>query len=360
MTLLPFLFLAVAIPQDAPLIRSAFVGSEEGWNTTRILGTGGKLAVVHDAEHLKVGIGSLKFEYAVKPGEMTGATLPVASGVVAKMGSIHFWVRPDQNTPLVVSLVEGGGAQYTCMVSAAKGKWQEVELGVEDFVQSQDAGALADVNDRLDLDGIAAITVVDLDQFLGQNQPIAELLGVQQGTRTLYLSDFKVTTKPLPSTVTGGEYVIDAFARPQPTWAVLNAASSIVNEAPLSTRALRMDYNLPSGKATGAIKSLRLGSLVGKKSLAFRLATANAAQLVVQVEEKGGGKYNFAQKMPGGSAVVDRSVEFSDFTPAEDSKDDNNKLDLDQVKQITIIDLTALLDAPGRNTLWVGRIAARA
>ncbi|RYG26652.1 hypothetical protein EON82_02495 [bacterium] len=359
MTLLPLFCLAVAAAQGEPLIRSTFAAGEDGWTAAQLVGTGGKVSVVRDPDHLKVGTGSLRLDYSVKVGEMSAASLPVADGALAKMGSIHFWVRPDQNSPLIVNLQEKNGAQYSCSISAAKGVWQEVEMGIQDFLPSLDPGSVPDPNGRLNADEIVSISFFDLNQFLGQVEALAGLLGVQQGPRAVYLSDFLVTTKPMPDATAAGEYVIDAFDRPHPAWTVLNATPGIVSEAPLNARALRIDYNLPSGKAAGAFKPLRLGALVAKKTLAFRAATANACQLVVQLEEKGGGKYNYAFRMPGGSTPVDQNVVLSEMKPADDSKDDNDKLDLEEVKQITFIDLTALLEAPGKNTLWIGRVVAK-
>jgi hypothetical protein len=356
MTILPLLCLALATRQDAPILQSTFAGGEDGWTVVQIAGTGAKATAVHDAEHLKVGTGSLKVDYTVGPNQMAAAVLPIAEGAAAKMASIHFWVRPDANAPLLLTLVEKGGAEYNCPFTAAKGKWQEVALSSSDFLLNVDAGRPADPDGKLDMDQINAVSLVDMEQFLGQNATVAGILGVQPGARALYLSDFQLSAKPLPAAESAS--LIDGFARPQPNWAVVNATASLVNEAPLNARALRLDYNLVSGKAAGAFHRLRLGQLVGKRTIDFRVAAASACHLLVQLEEKSGGKYNATVEVPGGSAAVDRSVDLSEMAAAEDSKDDNGKLDLDQVKQMTILDITALIDAPGRNTLWIGPVSA--
>ena len=359
--LLPLLSLALMAAQDAPLIRSTFTSNADGWIAVQPVGSGGKVSVVHEDADLKVGTGSLLLSYPVGPGQIAGAALPVADGAASKMASIHFWVRSAADTPLAITLQEKSGGQYVAMFTAPKGKWQEVELGVQDFTPSTDPGTPADPNGKLDPDLVESITVLDLAQFLAQVPAMSSLLGVQAGDRSLLLSDFKVTTKPLAeaNTATEAEYLLDRFVRPQPAWAALNGTARIVSEAPLGAPALRMDYNLASDKAAAVFKRLKPGALAGKATLSLRLASTHDCKLVVQLEEKGGGKYNANLAIPAGSKATDLTVSIPTMTPDPQAKDPNGKLDLDQVGQITLVDVTALTEAPGMNTLWIGKVSAK-
>lgn len=360
MTLLPFLF-ALATTQDAPLVHSTFAKDEDGWIVALPLGMGGKVSVVRDPERVKVGTGSLLLSYAVAEGQLSGAARTIAAGAAAKMASIHFWIRPDQNTPLVLTLQEKGGSQFATMFSAVKGKWQEVELGLQDFVPSPNASAPDEANPRLDGDQIEQVSILDLDQVLSFNPVVAAFLGIEKGPRAFALSDFQITTRPTADNdaTTGKEYLVDAYARPQPAWLVMNAAASVVSEAPLGTRALRLDTTLAKGKAAGAAKPLKPGVLFAKKYLDLRLASTTERTLLVQLEENGGGKYNTTFTVPGGSVATDRSIPLASMTPADDSKDSNAALDLDEVKQVLIVDVTAVTGTAGANTLWIGKVAAK-
>jgi hypothetical protein len=63
--------------------------------------------------------------------------------------------------------------------------------------------------------------------------------------------------------------------------------------------------------------------------------------------------------VPGGKERKTISVPFAEFRAADDSKDNNDHLDLDQVTQIVLMDVNALLGmTDGDNTLWIGNIRA--
>ena len=54
-----------------------------------------------------------------------------------------------------------------------------------------------------------------------------------------------------------------------------------------------------------------------------------------------------------------RSATLADLTAAQDSKDNNDKLDLDQVKQLVVIDISGWVDgADADNTLWLNNFRA--
>lgn len=359
--LLSLFGLALATVQDAPLIHSSFAQGEDGWVVAQPLGSGAKVAAVHEPANLKVGPGSLSLTYAIGAGQMAGATLPVTEGALTKLGSIHFWIKTAHNMPVGVALQEKGGGQYVGMISVPKDKWQEVELGVQDFVPSDNAGTPPDPNGKLDLDHVESITVIDVSQFLAQVPNIAGLLGLQNGERSLLLSDVQLLTKPVPdtNTATDTEYLFDNFLRPEPAWTILNATGAILEAAPMYTRALRLDYNLTSEQACAAAKRVKVGSLTGKKTLNLHLASSHPCQLLVQLEERAGGKYNAVLPIPGGPDPIDRTIDITAMTPDEQTKDPNGKLDLDQVQQLTIVDLTAVTQAPGANVLWIGKVTAK-
>ncbi len=359
--LLPLFGLTLSVAQDSALVHSTFAQGEDGWVVSQALGSGAKIAAIHNPANLKVGPGSLSLTYAIGVGQMAGATLPITEGAVAKLGSIHFWIKTAYNMPVGVSLQEKGGGQYVGMFSVPKDKWQEVELGVQDFVPSDIAGTPPDPNGKLDLDHVESMTIIDVSQFLAQVPTFAGLLGLQNGDRSLFLSDVQLTTKPVADTnsATDTEYLFDNFVRPEPAWTVLNATATVLEAAPLFTRALRLDYNLTSEQAAAAAKKIKLGVLTGKKTLNLRLASAHPCQLLVQIEERNGGKYNTILPLPGGPEPIDRTIDISAMTPDEQTKDPNGKLDLDQIQQLTLVDLTAVTQAPGANVLWIGKVTAK-
>ena len=102
------------------------------------------------------------------------------------------------------------------------------------------------------------------------------------------------------------------------------------------------------------MKTIAPDTLTGARSLTLSAASKNAASLIVQLEEAGGGKYKATLDVDAGSKLKQYKLDIAEFSPADDSKDNNNKLDLDQVTKIIIIDITALVGgAEGENALWL-------
>src|SRR5205085_12161885 len=100
-------------------------------------------------------------------------------------------------------------------------------------------------------------------------------------------------------------------------------------------------------------------TLANASKLAFEAGSENPAKLMVQVEELGGGKYNKLIEIPGAWAPQRISLDFSEFKAADDSKDSNGKLDLDQVNQLVLIDLTGTVDQVNEpNRLRIGDLRA--
>jgi hypothetical protein len=99
--------------------------------------------------------------------------------------------------------------------------------------------------------------------------------------------------------------------------------------------------------------------LSGATKIAFDVASVRPAELIVQLEEVGGGKYNAQVSVEGGSTSKTRTLAFTEMKPADDSKDTNSKLDLDQVKQILILDMSGMINQVDQeNTLWLGNLKA--
>jgi hypothetical protein len=352
---------APAQPSLAPLVRHTFEDGGSGWIA---LGGSGKVAVTHEGVHVKEGKAALQFDYRIGKGEFTSLMLPVADGALAKAKSFRFWVQTDHTTPLIVLLQEAEGGRYAAIFTVPAGQWQSVELSPADFLRGEDRDDPKDPNNRLDLDQVAGIGLIDLGQFFAQIEEagLADLLGVKTGPHTLYVDDLVVSEAALPeaSSLGSGELRLDAFARPQLSWlAVGGVRLSPMSGQSLERRGLQADYQQAPGKIAGFARRLTCGKLDGMDRLAFDVASAKPAQLIVQLEELGGGKYNTMVTVPGESTLRNVSLKFSEFTPADDSKDDNSRLNLDQVNQVLILDVTGFLGATRQeNALRISNLRA--
>jgi hypothetical protein len=346
--------------QTSPLLHHAFEESEQGWTA---LGQNAKVSLTTEAASVKEGKSALRFDYAVTKGEFNLMLTQVPIGSLEKAKSFSFWVKSDYAAPLVLMVQEKEGGRYLALFTAPANRWQPVELSVSDFSLTEGADDPKDPNNRLDMDQVEGIALADLSQFFAQaDAALVEAFGLKSGSHTLYLDDLKVNEAALPGSFSSvnGDVRFDTFARPQLSWmAVGGARLSVVSDKPLEGKALQVDYRSTAGKIVAVVKPIRRGSLMGTGKLTLSMASAKPTKIVIQVEERGGGKYNMVVDLPGDSEVKNLSFPFADFTAADDSRDTNGKLDLDQVYQVLFMDASGFLGiADQDNTLWINKLRA--
>lgn len=337
---------------------------ETGLGNWAAFGEGSKVSFTEEAANVKEGKGALRFDYAIKQGQFTALLNPIDNGLSKTIQSFQFWVKSDYATNLTLVLQERNGGRYLAMFAVPAKTWQRVEIEPSDFALSVDPNDPKDPDNKLDLDQVEAMALGDLNQIFIQNAQMAQLMNIQPGPHTLYVDDFLVSPQalPAPAPVAAGTVNLDLFARPQLSWISVGGMNlSRVEDKVLDGPSLQDDYQQTAKHFAALIKGNTLGKLTGKTHLTFDVASLKSATLLVQLEEKGGGKYNTAVEVPANAQLKSVTLNFSDLKPAQDSKDANNRLDLDQVKQIFIADLTGLLN-PGQpenaNTLWLGKLRA--
>ncbi len=351
---------AMAQDASAPILSHSFEENDGGWQA---LGGSAMVSLTHDEAAVKSGKGALQYNYAIKKGEFTLLLLPTPDRVLSKAKSLRFWVKSDHAGPLGVVMQEKDGGHYNAVFSTPKNMWQQVELSTADFVLDTSKDAPKDPDGKLDLDAVEGVGIADMAQIFVQSDPaLASALGISEGPRKLYLDDFSVTATAIPpgATLKNGEGSFDTFARPQIGWiSVGELALSRVTGKPLEGAGLQAKYHQAPSKIAGISRSVPAEALTGATKLTLSAASLKPAKIIVQVEEKSGGKYNTMVELPGNSGRADLSINFSEFKAAQDSHDDNNKLDMDKISQIIFIDATGLLDnTDGDNILWLNNLKA--
>ena len=346
-----------------PLYTQNFDEGDGGW-----IGIGKDAKVKQSREDAKQGAGALRFDYEVAQGSLNALAAPLAQGTLNTLQALTFDIKSDHDTSLILTLREQGGGQFASPLSLIAGQWQRVELTPSDFILQHNPNDPKDANGKLDVEKIESFSLLDFSQIFVQgdvNDPISQMLGVAQGPRTLWLDDVTFSSKPLPDLpkveMPKGAISIDPFLRPQVSW--LAAGNVTLQRAPAeqpADNALQVHYEQAPGRINAMVKMLAPGILAGKEQLSFQIASEKPAVLMVQLEEIGGGKYNFTTQVPGEVKPKMVEADFAEFKPADDSKDDNDQLDLDQVKQIFIMDVAGMAGiGKGDNTLWLGRISAK-
>jgi hypothetical protein len=352
---------SVAAPQNAaPILQQNFETGPDGWT---VFGEGAKVEI--DKGQVRAGKPSLRYDFSVKKGAFSAALLPTGDGTLAKAKSLNFWLRCDADTTLILSLVEkNNGGRYNATFSVPANTWQQVQLSIDDFYPAEGKDDPKDPNGKLDLQDVEHIGIGDLGQFLAQidNDMLAKLLNVKTGPRSIWLSAFTIaTTENQPSfTITNGVARLDTMAHPQIGWSHVGSGTiKKVTEPPLNAPSLRVDYRQAPGTVMGIIRTIPRGRIAQLSKLQLDISSTKPATIIVQLEERNGGKYNATITLPGNSQLTAASIPFADFTQADDSRDTNGKLDLDEVHQITILDPSGLLGAADQdNTLWVANLRA--
>lgn len=346
-----------------PLIQATFEDGVGGWAG---LGTTAKVAPTNEAASVHGGKGALRFDYAVAKGQLNALLLPTPGGKLAGAKSFDFWVKADHAAPLILMLSEKGGGHYTALFTAPAGQWQQVTLAPADFTLGESKDDPKDPDGRLDLEQVEAVGVFDFSQLFAQaDAALATALGIQTGPRSLLLDDFSVSAAPAaPADPKADASVIESFAHPQLAWAGLGGVTLSRDTKTLGGPALQAAYRPEAGRIIGILRPLAPGALARRTRLTFSLASAKPTTLLVHLEERGGGKYNSLLEAKGGSTAQTVGVAVADFRAGDDSQDVNGKLDMDQVNQFAVLDLSGLLGDPGAgggadNTVWIGAITAK-
>lgn len=353
---------APATPPAAPLMQSTFEEDAGGWMA---MGATAKVGVTHDAASVHGGKGALKFDYPVEKGQINALMLPIPGGKLAGAKAFSFWVKADHSSPLILMLSEKGGGHYTTLFTVPAGQWQEVALAPSDFALAEGKDDPKDPDNKLDLDQVEAAGLFDFSQLFAQADPaMTTALSIQTGPRSLLLDDFTVSATPAAPSPKIDASLIEPFSAPQLSWAGLGVVTISRDTKILSGPSLQASYKLAAGKIVGVLKPLGPGVLAGKTSLSFSMASAKPTTLLVHLEERGGGKYNYMLEAKGSSTVQPVSIAVADFRVADDSHDTNDKLDMDQVNQFAVFDLSGMMGDPAAggaadNTFWIGPISAK-
>jgi hypothetical protein len=359
-----------AQPAVGERVAQDFENNEGGWVG---FGDGAKVAVTRDAEGVHGGNAALQFDYTLAPRQINAIVL-ADTGPLATLGAggkISFWAKAREAGTMAFAVQEKGGPVWMSLFRVPEGEWQRVELSPRDFGLAPDQKP--DADGVLSLDNLEWAGIGDFAQFLlgDPKSPLIPLFGLTTGARTLWLDDISFEPGAAPAAEAGAPMPVDDFVAPQIAWLPLAGVDVRREErevegadgaggAKAKRFGLALSYTQAAGKIGGVVRRFDPKRLAGAQKISLDLASDSAADLVLQLEEVGGGKYNVTVKAAGDGTPRTMSWSKAQFTPADDSRDGNGTLDMDQVQQIILLDAAFLNPAApnAENTVWIGNIQA--
>ncbi len=348
-----------------------------GWSAVKLSEATGfgedgeaKLSVTNDKQQVKTGKGSLFYSYDVAPNTLRLLAMQRALNL-KEMKSLRLWVKCSNATVVLVGVTEKGGASYQEFVYCPQGTWQEVVINLDELTPDDPA---KDSNRKLDLDQIESLQIADLSSFL------VMLLPELKGARVMWLDDVEFSSKPVTQSTGAAKnaagkpvHVVDNFETPTIRWVPLSFELAVQPKIGAFDSTLTIDPSAPPGggkqslKATYPRQGMKVNVLLRgvervdlKQATALNLwlKTSRDGTFVVGVKEKDESNYRQIVELKAGDGWKEFTYALSSFMLEDNSQDENNKLDADQIKEITIADASTLLggSAVGDNDLWVDEV----
>jgi hypothetical protein len=303
----------------------------------------------------------LEYSYTAAAGKLGGVFAPVQANVGAAR-TLRFWLRTSDPCIVLANLSETDGSAYHVGFMGLPDRWQEIALDVGEFQLGDDS---TDENGRLDPDQIAGLGIVDATGFLAQLvETVPFLIPPDLGPRMLWLDDLSLSSEAVPprwsvTQVDGKRAVrMDSFESSPLQWVAL-AGKGVTVDYDSEFKAegefsLRLQYELPPQKLVGLMTSPQGPDLTGMKRLRLWLMSEVETSLIVTMKERDESDYSHMLDVQPSDKLELVDIDLSELTLGDDSTDENGHLDLDQVKELTLADVSMLTGKPVPvNTLWI-------
>jgi hypothetical protein len=305
----------------------------------------------------------VKFPRIQKPDEMQTRQMPGAvmmqlpAAPAPAPTCLEFAVRAKLLTPLMIILSRNDGVSYTRPVMVVPGPYRHVKLYLTEFLPDEkakppvrpiDGGQIQGIGF---LDGSAFVTM--FATAAAQNGPIRVPMP-QQGDNELWFDDIKLTDETPPAQLPP---MIDGAAEVAKFVAVMNVDGTFSREpAGLGGKPCwLMNYQLAEHEVAAIWGGVPIGMLPGTAGLHVMLSATAPTTLILQVKERSNAEYNTMLALQPGQ-TLDRVVPWSEFKLGDNQQDPDGKLDLDDIKEVALIDISAALPngQPQANGLRLG------
>ncbi len=309
----------------------------------------------------------VKYPRLEKAGELQQRQMPGA--VIVQLPAppapaptcLEFSVRTKMLTPLMVLLSPPGSEGYTRTVMVLPGAYRHIKLFLNEFLPDDKMPLPPRPLEGGEIQGIgfidASFFLVMVAAQAAQAGPI-RIPTPKSGDNEIWLDDIKLTDEPPPAK---SPPIIDATTEVAKFVTVMNVDSTLSRE-PTGLNGKPcwvMSYRLGEKEVALFFGGAPVGALVGTAGLHAVLSATAPTTLLLQVKERNGAEYNAMVALQPGE-VLDRVVPWSEFKLGDNQQDPNGRLDLDNVKEVSLIDISELLPGaqPQANELRLGVLEA--
>jgi hypothetical protein len=344
-------------------------------------------AVTHTKvkEQVKNGAGALAYSYSLQPNVFNA---------VAALGSLpdgaqafRFWARGGAPTGFVIHLREEDGSTYQGGFYLPAYEWTLVEANLDELTLGDNE---QDENGKLDANQVTSFGLSDVCAlFVSAPEELRKLLPDFRGSRQVWLDDVQFLTTEVAQTsgAVAGEKAIavDSFETPTVHWTPARvrftdnmprfdpfpsdtALSVLPDAAPPGAaksptqpggKGLRYAYKRAPQEIYALSRNLNGMSLAGVDRLKLSLNLSQKSLVIIELKEKDDSKYQLRVEPDKSVGWQNLDLPLTSFGPSDDSKDENNRLDPDQIKEITILDLSSAagLPGPGETTMELDAVS---
>lgn len=306
----------------------------------------------------------LEFSYTPHLGIISGVATAVPGGLPGAQ-AVSFRMRTSEYALAAAVVAEADGSMYLCAFSSLPGLWHEAALSLSEF---QLMDPTTDENGALDPSQVAAVGFADvimLVKLAATQFPF--IPPPDMGPRLMWLDDVRVESDPVPprweiTQVDGVRAVrLDSFEAAPLQWLTLCGPDIEVaydsDHKSHGQFSLRMTYTLPPGKVFGAMTPTLSAPLAGMHRLRMSLMSEAPVELLFELKERDQSKYQARIGLEAGNEFGDVELPLTDFILAEDSTDENSRLDVEEIREFLLADISSLSGSPaGPNTLWVDNV----
>jgi len=335
-------------------------------NGALAMDTAATVTVVKDLA--KAGQGALSYTY--KPEANAYRALMAEATLPAGTQSVTLWLRSSVRTVLMLSLREADGSSYELPTFVPAHEWVLVSSNLSEFRPGADS---KDENDKLDVDQVRQIGVLDIANIL-VNAPAGALATDLTSQRQLFIDDLKFAASRLPQasgdvtaggqkarllgnfenglvdwlpvrvTINNNSPAFDIFPEGVALKALTEAAAPGSAKNPLEPggKGLRATYKRGALEVYAFVRSFETQPLPATADrLRMSINVSQKSLLIVQVKEKDDSEYQYAIAPDNSVGWQNLDVPLSSLTLGDHSKDENQKLDPDQIKEVSILDASA-------------------